>query len=66
MSWSSPLCSLLQSPLTSSFVNPNIFCYILSSNTPSLCSSLYMCDQSPLSHKTTVEIWQLSCLYSKR
>jgi hypothetical protein len=38
--WSSSLCSLLQSPVTSSLLCQNIFLNTLFSNTVSLCSSL--------------------------
>jgi len=44
-SWGYPLCSILQSSVTSSRVGPNIFLTILFCNTPSLCTSLSMRDQ---------------------
>ena len=39
-SYSSSLCSLLHCPVTSFFLEPDVFLSTLFSNTPSLCSSL--------------------------
>jgi hypothetical protein len=44
-SLSSSLCSLLQSPVASSLLGPNILLSTLFSNTLSLCSSLSVRDQ---------------------
>jgi hypothetical protein len=52
--WSSSLCSFLQSPVTSSLLDPNIFLSPLFSNTLSVCSSLNFRDQVSHPHKT----WQ--------
>ena len=40
--WSYSLCSLLQSPVTSFLLGPNVFLSTLFSNTLSLCSSLHV------------------------
>jgi hypothetical protein len=45
MSWSSPFCSFLQPPVTSSLFGPNILHSILFSNTLSVCTSLNVTDQ---------------------
>jgi hypothetical protein len=52
-SWSSSLCSFLQSHVTSFPLGPNIFLSILFSNTSSLCYSLNLRDQDSHSYKTT-------------
>jgi hypothetical protein len=45
-SWSSLVCSLLRSPVTSSLLGPNIFLRILFWNTISLCFSFGVSDQA--------------------
>ena len=54
--FSSPLCSFIQSHLTSSLWGPNIFLNTLFSNFLSLRSSITVRDQSPHPYKTTGEI----------
>jgi hypothetical protein len=57
--WSSPLCNLLHSPVTSSLLGPNIPLSTLFSNTPSLCSSLNVRDQVSRPYKQLVlRYWQ--------
>ena len=51
-SWSSSLCNFLQSPFTSSLLDPNIFLSNLFSNTLRLCSYHKVKDQVPHPHKT--------------
>jgi hypothetical protein len=46
------LCNFLHSPVTSSFLGPNIFLRTLFSNTLSLCSSLSARDQVSHPYKT--------------
>jgi hypothetical protein len=53
---SSSLCSLLQWPVTSSIVFPNIFLSTLLSNTLRLWSSLNVRDQVSCPHKTTGKV----------
>jgi hypothetical protein len=50
--WSSSLFSLLQSPASSSFLDPNILLSILFSDTVNLCSSLAGTDQVSHPYKT--------------
>ena len=68
--WSSLLCSLLHSPLTSSLLGPNILLSTLFSKTLSLHSSLNVSDQLSQPYKTTGKIIVLhilifTLLYSK-
>jgi hypothetical protein len=51
--WSSSLCSLLQSLVTSSLLGPNVLHSTLFSNTLKLCSSLSVTDQVPHPFKTS-------------
>ena len=55
-SFSSSLCSLLQSPVTSSLLGPNILLNTLFSNTLSLLSSRNVSDQVSHPYKTTGKI----------
>ena len=55
-SLSSSLCSFLHSPVTSSFLIPNILLSTVFCNSLSLCYSLSMSDQVPHPHKTTGKI----------
>jgi hypothetical protein len=55
-SLSSPLCSLLHSPVTSSLLGPNIPLSTLFSNTLSLCSSLSVRDQVSHPYKKQVKL----------
>jgi len=52
-SFSSSLCNLLHSPVTSSLLGPNILLNIISSNTLSFLSSLNVSDQ--VSHPYTTK-----------
>ena len=52
----SSLCSFLHSPVTSSFLNPNILLNTLFSNTLGLCSSLDVSNQLSHPYKTTGKI----------
>jgi hypothetical protein len=54
--WSSWLCSLLSSPVTSSLLGPNILLSTLFSKTLSLHSSLHVSDQVSQPYKTTGKI----------
>ena len=60
-SLSSSLCSFRQSPVTSSFLGPNILLNALFSNTLSIRSFLNLSDQVPHPYKTTGKIF--SCVY---
>ena len=62
-SLSSSLCSFLQSPVTSSLLDPNISLNTLFSNTLSLHSTLNMSDQVSYSYKKTGKIIIL-CIHS--
>jgi hypothetical protein len=53
---SSSLCSLLHSPVISSFLGPNILLSTLFSNTLSLCFYLSVRDQVSHPYKTTDKI----------
>ena len=64
-SLSSPLCSFLYSPVTSSVLGPNILLNTLFSNTLSLCSSLNGSDQVSHPYKTTGKIIVLYLLMFK-
>ena len=55
-SWSSSLCSLLHSPISSSLLGPNTLLSTLFSNTLSLRSSLNVGDQVSHSYETTGRI----------
>ena len=55
-SFSSSLCSLLHSPVTSSLIGPNILLNTMFSNTPSFLSSRSVNDQVSHPHKTTGKI----------
>jgi hypothetical protein len=55
-SWSSSLCSFLQSPVTSPLLGPNIFLSALLSHTLSLCYSLQARDQVSHPYRTTGKI----------
>jgi hypothetical protein len=54
--WSSPLCSFLQPPATSSLFDPNILLSTLFSNTVSLCSSLNVRVQVSHPYRTTEKL----------
>ena len=54
--YSSSLCSFLHSPLTLSFLGPNILLNTIFSNTLSLCSTLNLRDQDSHPYKTTGKI----------
>jgi hypothetical protein len=54
--WSSSLCSLLQPPATSCFLDPNILFSTLFLNTLNLCSSLSVRDQVSHPYKTRGKI----------
>jgi hypothetical protein len=60
--WSSPLCSFLHSPVTSSPLGPNILLSTLFSNTLNLCSSLNVTDQVSHPYKTAGRITVLCVL----
>jgi hypothetical protein len=60
--WSSPLCNLLHSPVTSSPLGPSIPLTTLFSNTLSLCCSLNVRDQVSHPYKTTGRIMVLYIL----
>jgi len=64
-SLSSSLCSFLHSPVSSSFVGPNIFLSTLFSNTLSLRFSLNTSDQVSHPHKTTGKLLVLYILIFK-
>jgi len=64
-SLNSSLCSFLHSPVTSSFLGPNIFLSTLFSNTVSLCSSLNVGDQVSHPYKTTGKVIVLYTLIFK-
>ena len=53
-SFSSSLCNLLHSPVTSSFLGPNILLNTIFSNTLSFLSSLNVSDQVSHPYKTTI------------
>ena len=55
-SFSSSLCNLLHSPVTSSFLGPNILLNTMFSNTLSILSSRTVSDQVSHPHKTTGKI----------
>ena len=55
-SFSSSLCNLLCSPVTSSLLGPNILLNTIFSNTLSFLSSLNVCDQVSHPYKTTGKI----------
>ena len=55
-SFSSSLCSLLHSPVTSSLLGPNILLNTMFSNTPSFLSSRSVSDQVSHPYKTTGRI----------
>jgi hypothetical protein len=59
---SSSLCKFLHSPVTSSFLGPNILLRTLFSNTLSLCSYLNVKDQVSHPYKTTGRIMVLYIL----
>ena len=61
-SLSSSLCSFLHSLVPSSLLGPNIFLNTIFSNTLSLRSSLYVCDQDSHPYKTTGKIIALYIL----
>jgi hypothetical protein len=63
--WCSPLCNLLHSPLTSSFLGPHILLITLFSNTLSLCSSPNVRDQVSHPNKITGRIMVLYILIFK-
>jgi hypothetical protein len=62
-SWSSSLRSLLQSPLTSTLLGPNIFLSNLFSNKLSLRTSLTVRDPARRTYKTACKIGNLSQIY---
>ena len=62
-SFSSLLCNLLHSPVTSSFLGPNILLNTMSSNTLSFLSSCNVSDQASHPYKTTGKIIVTSRLY---
>lgn len=62
-SWSPSLCYFLQSPMTSSFLDPNIFLSTLYSNTLSLCSSLNMRNQVSQPYKKQANLFVLILIY---
>ena len=64
-SFSSSLCNLLHSPVTSSLLGPNILLNTISSNTLSFLSSLNVSDQISHPHKTTGKIIVLYILIFK-
>ena len=55
-SFSFSLCNLLHSPVTSSFLGPNILLNTMFSNTLSFLSSLHVSDQASHPYKTTGKI----------
>jgi hypothetical protein len=59
--WSSPLCSFLQPPVTSSLFCPNILLSILFSNTFSKCSCLNIRDQVSHPYKTADFMYSILC-----
>jgi hypothetical protein len=64
-SFSSALCNLLHSPVTSSLLGPNILLNTIFSNTLSFLSSLYVSDQVSHPYKTTGKIIVLYILIFK-
>ena len=64
-SFSSSLCSLLHSPVTSSLLGPNILLNTMFSNTPSFLSSRNVSDQVSHPYKTTGKIIVLCILIFK-
>ena len=64
-SFSSSLCNLLHSPVTSSLLHPNILLYTMFSNTLSFPSSRNVNDQVSHPYKTTSEIIVLYILIFK-
>ena len=64
-SFSSSLCSLLHSPVTSSLLGPNILLNTIFSNKPSFLSSLAVSDQASHPYKTTGKIIVLYILVFK-
>ena len=64
-SFSSSLCSLLHSPITSSLLDPNILLNIMFSNTLSFLSSRNVYDQASHPYKTTGKIIVLYILVFK-
>src|SRR5215510_4703773 len=64
-SFSSPLCNVLHSPVTSSLLGPNTLLNTLFSNTLSLCSCLSVSDQVSHPYKTTGRIIVLYILIFK-
>ena len=61
-SFSSSLCNILHSPVTSSLLDPNILLNTIFSNTLSFLSSRDVSDQVSLPHKTTGKILVLYIL----
>ena len=64
-SFSSSLCSLLHSPVTSSLLGPNILLITMFSNTLSFLSSRNVSDQASHPYKTTGKIIVLYILIFK-
>ena len=62
-SFSSSLCSLLHSPVTSSLLGPNILLNTIFSNTLSFLSSRNVKDQVPHPYKTTIMTTNINLVY---